>query len=446
MSGADLNGPQHGASEAMTETTQRDSGAGQTYLYFGSLTFLVYLASPAGYLIDISTSFMLKNQLHAPATQVAVFRFVTAIPLFFSFAFGFIRDLWNPFGLRDRGYFLIFGPITAVIFLWMAFSKLSYSGLVVGLLLVMFASRFVAAAYQGLLALVGQEKLMSGRLSALWQIVANVPYLLGAVAAGWIAEHLRPSQTFMLLAALCAAFALLSLWRPAGVFRHAYDQPLARGSDFVGDLKRLFRHRAVYPAVLLIFLFQFAPGSNTPLQFYLTNHLHASDEVYGGFQAIFAGAFIPVYFLYGWLCKRVSLGKLLFWGIIISIPQMVPLLFIDSARSALLWAAPIGAMGGIVAAAIFDLAMRACPPGMQGALMMLVEAGNQLSLRGGDYVGSKIYASDPNNGFLYCVIAITVVYALMLPVMLLIPKHLIATADGQVNPEAEAEVLAESAA
>jgi hypothetical protein len=34
-------------------------------------------------------------------------------------------------------------------------------------------------------------------------------------------------------------------------------------------------------------------------------------------------------------------------------------------------------------------------------------------------------------GFAVCVAAITIVYALILPALLLVPKHLIATADGQ---------------
>ena len=41
---------------------------GQTFLYFGSLTLFVYLATPALYLVDIQTSYMLKNELHAQAT------------------------------------------------------------------------------------------------------------------------------------------------------------------------------------------------------------------------------------------------------------------------------------------------------------------------------------------------------------------------------------------
>jgi MFS family permease len=428
-----------------SSTKPADSGTGPTYVYFGVLTLLVYLLAPNSYLVDITTTYMLKNNLHASATQVSIFRLLTAIPIYFAFIFGFVRDLWNPFGLRDRGYFMIFAPVVALVFVWMALSRLSYQGLFLGMFLVMLSSRFISAAYQGLLALVGQERLMSGRLSALWQIVSSLPVLAGAFASGWMAEHLRPAQTFLLLAILAGLVALTGLWKPAAVFRGTYERPQARGSDMIGDIKRLFKHKAIYPAVLLIFMFQFAPGSNTPLQYYLTNHLHASDAIYGDFQGIFAAAFIPVFLLYGWLCKRVSLDKLLFWGIVISIPQMVPLVFIHSAAGALWAAAPIGAMGGIAAGALFDLAMRSCPPGMQGTLMMMVEAGNLLSTRGGDLLGSMIYASSPTNGFLYCVISITVVYALMLPVLRLIPRELLATTDGQANPAVEAEMLAEIA-
>src|ERR1700746_762387 len=73
----------------------------QTFLYFGLLTLFVYLALPTGYLVDIQTSYMLKNQLHATATQISTFRLLTGIPVYFAFAFGLMRDMWNPLGSRD---------------------------------------------------------------------------------------------------------------------------------------------------------------------------------------------------------------------------------------------------------------------------------------------------------------------------------------------------------
>ena len=415
-------------------------GSDRTLLYFGWMTLFIYLATPAGALVDIQTSYILKNELHATATQISAFRLLTGIPVYIAFAFGLARDQWNPMGLRDRGFFLMFAPVTAATCIWMAFSGFSYTRLLIGMLLAMTSSRFVAAAYQGLIALVGQEKLMSGRLSALWNVIGSVPVVAGAFASGYVSDHLAPKDAFFLVAVFNLLIAALALWKPPSVFGHLYEKPQARGTDFVGNVRRLVKHKAVYPAVLICFLWNFAPGSATPLQFYLTNTLHASDSIYSYYNGIFAAAFVPTFLLYGFLCKRVSLNKLLWWGTIIAVPQMIPLAFIHSADLALVLAAPIGLMGGIATAAYFDLAIRSCPPGLQGTLMMLVDGVLALSARAGDLLGSWIYNSDATNGFTYCVIATTVVYALILPLIALAPKELIATTDGESSPEIEGEV------
>jgi MFS family permease len=404
---------------------------GQTYTYFGVLTLFIYLIAPNQYLVDIVTSYMLKDQLHATATEVSTFRLWTAFPIYVAFLFGFVRDRWNPLGLRDRGYFIIFGALTAASFLALAFLKLSYVSLFIGLFAVMFFFRFISSAYQGLMALIGQERLMSGRMSALWNIVLSLPVAAGAAGSGWMAEHLKPQQSFLILAAGAVAILLAGVWKPAAVYEGTYEAPQAVHTSFWDDVKRLVRHWPVYPAVLAILMFQFAPGANTPLQYHLTNDLHASDEIYGYYLAIFSMAFVPVFFLYGWLCQRVAFGRLLFWGTVITIPQMIPLAFINTPEAALWWAAVIGALGGVFGAAVYDLAFRSCPPGLQGTMMMLIEAGNLIATRGSDWVGSKIYGLSPTHGFQYCVIAITVVYALILPVILLIPKEILATRDGE---------------
>lgn len=423
-----------------------DAKTGQIYLYFAPLTFLLYLSAPWAYLVDFSTSFILKNQLHETANAVTMFRLITGIPAYLAFLFGMARDWWNPLGRRDRGYLMIFAPVTAAIFVWLAFTPLSYTGLLIGLFLTMVTAQFTAAAYWGLLALIGQEKLMSGRLSALWNIVTSIPYIAGALAGGWVADHLTPKQTFLAVAIMTLAIGGFGIWRSRAVFEGAYENPYAQTKkDIWGDLRRLVKHKAIYAPILMIFMFQFAPGSNTPLQYFLTNQLHAPDAYYGYYYAIFVAAFIPIFFLYGWLCKRVTLEKLLWWGLIITIPQMVPLAFIHSGVAALWLALPIGMMGGVAAAAIYDLAIRACPPGLQGTMMMFIGAGNLLSYRGGDWLGVQIYDASPTMGFVWCVIATTVVYALIVPVILLVPKHVMNTVDGEASPVLDAQVLAEIA-
>ena len=66
--------------------------ASQIFLYFGSLTQLIYLATPSGYLVDIA-----RPTLHATASQVSMFRLLTGIPAYIAFVFGLART----FGARS---------------------------------------------------------------------------------------------------------------------------------------------------------------------------------------------------------------------------------------------------------------------------------------------------------------------------------------------------------
>jgi MFS family permease len=430
---------------ASGETGLAKGDGARIFAYFGGLIFVIALASPGGFLGDISTSFMLKNRLHATASQVATFRLYTAIPIYLAFVFGFIRDRWNPFGLRDRGYLLIFAPLTALAYAWLAWRELSMTGLLAGMLVAMLAFRFVGAAYQGLISLIASQKLMTGRLVTVWQIVASIPSIVAAFASGWAASHLNPRATFLMLAGFTLLLGLLGLLKPKAVYAHAYEAEQAKTGSLREDLRRLFGHKAIYPAILINFLWNFAPGAATPLQYYLSDTLHASDAVFANFNAVFVASFIPTYFLYGWLCKHVPLRKLLFWGTIVGIPQMIPLALVHSAESAVWLAAPLGLMGGVATSAYFDLAIRSCPPGLQGTLMMAVDAVLVISARFGDKLGSAIYDHAPQRGFLYCVIATTLAYATILPLLWLVPKEITATADGEIGKVVEAEALTDVA-
>jgi len=226
-----------------------------------------------------------------------------------------------------------------------------------------------------------------------------------------------------------AGIALFSLLKPRQVFDNiAAERPEHR--PLIDDLRRLLRHKPIYPALAIWLFWNFAPGAQTPLQYYLQNHLHAPDRVWGEFLAIFAASFIPPFLLYAYLCRRFVLRKLLIWGTIVAVPQMVPLLFVHSAEGALIAAAPIGFMGGVSSAAYIDLLIRSCPPGLQGTTLMLSGGLFYMASRFGDVLGTSVY--EAYGGFAICVAMITFVYALILPLILLVPKNLVDYADGQV--------------
>ena len=405
------------------------------FLYLGLLIVLLAFGGPSGGLIDIPISFLLKNRLHLEAHEVAHFRLITAIPLYLSFVFGFIRDVWNPLGMRDRGFMLLFGGISALLYVGFAFTPMTYSMLIVGVVLLTVSAQFVAGAQNGLTTTIGQQHAMTGQISAVWNVFLSVPtvgaLLMGGVLSGML-EAESPDKAIRILflvgAAIMAAIALYALWKPKDVFDNVRVEDGNDGRP-VEDMKRLLGHWPIYPALLIWLLWNFAPGSTTPLQYHLQNSLHATDVQWGQWNAIFAASFIPTFIVFGFLCRRFPLKTLLLWGTVAAVPQMVPLLFIDTVPEALIAAIPIGLMGGVATGAYLDLIIRSSPRGLQGTTFMMASSLYFAVSRFGDVLGTHLY--DRYGGFTVCVVAITLVYALILPALLLVPKHLIATADGQ---------------
>ena len=406
--------------------------------YLG-LTFLVfYLCTPQGGFAGIPISFILKDGLKLDAQQTAFAQLLIAAPTYVAFLFGFMRDRWNPFKKGDRGIFLIFAPIAALAFGFLATGKLEYSRLLIGAVSATVAYRFLAASAQGLSADIGKRRGMTGRISTIWNIIWNILGGIAYILGGWVSDHLTYGQTFGLLGILTLAFIGLGMWTPQAVFE-GDEERTKNLPPFWPEVVRVLKHKPVWPAAIIWLLWSFAPGFATPLLFYLTNIVKMSDTQYGLFMAIFAFAFIPTFLLYGYLCQRVSLKKLLWWGTIVAVPQMFPLLFLHSPTQALLMAIPIGLSGGVATAAYIDLLMRSCPKGLEGTGMMLADTGYFIALRFGDVFGSWLYKQ---GGFALSAWITIAVYALIVPTLLFVPKLLIESHDADEKTE---EAMVEAA-
>jgi MFS family permease len=414
-------------------------------IYISVLIFMLGFGVPFGGLIDSPISFFLKNKLHLQAHEVATFRLISGLPLYFGFLWGFVRDNWNPFGLRDRGYMMIFGFVAAACYAVFAFVPVNAATLLGAVILLTAACLFVQSAQTGLGAAISRQHVMTGQMSTVSNITVSFAALIPLTMGGYLSDQLEGRNAelaarilFLIGGGVMAAIAVYAIWRP----RVVYDNVRIEQTEFhpVQDFVRLLKHWPVYPALLIWTLWNFAPGSATPLQYYLQNTLHANDDAYTNWNAIFGGFFIPTYLIYGMLCRKVALRHLLFWGTLVAVPQMVPLLFTKTVPMALVAAAPIGLMGGVATAAYLDLLIRSCPKGLEGTIIMASNALYYLVSRAGDLLGTNIYEGihlGPINlpgGFGVCVIAITVVYAMIVPALWLVPKRLTATPDG-VAPE-----------
>lgn len=114
----------------------------------------------------------------------------------------------------------------------------------------------------------------------------------------------------------------------------------------------------------------------------------------------------------------------------LGVPQALPLLVLHSVAGALAGAAIMGLLGGLCTAAYVDLIIRSAPRGLEGPTLMMSLALYYVAIRFGDVLGTYIY--EHLGGFPVCVVATTVVYLLIIPVLYEVPRRLTATADGEL--------------
>lgn len=407
-------------------------------LAYGAVVLvLVQFAVPYEGLIGLPVVFFLKNKLGLSAHGVATFNLIASIPLFVGFLFGFLRDTWSPFGRGDRAYVVLFGLLTAAAYGLMIALSPTYGLLLTGVFLSTVAIQMVLSAGRGATTAIGQDEAMTGQVSVMGNLVILIPNMVAYFVGGTLSGYLEGRDAagaarilFGVGAGLMLAVAALGAVGPRRLFdaHHA----VAREHSVAHDVGRLLRHRPLYAIMGIQLLWQFAPATGPVLQFHLSNDLHATDAQVGAWYAIFMGAFAPTMLAYAWLCRRVRLNTLLWVGMSLAVVQMVPLLFVRTPTEALVAAALLGLIGGLGQAAFTDLAIRACPRGLQGTMMMMFIAMYYVSLRFGDLFGAWLY--DQKGGFQTAIVATVLTYLSILPMLLLVPKHLKTTLDGEALP------------
>ncbi|HKN13273.1 MAG TPA: MFS transporter [Candidatus Binatus sp.] len=394
--------------------------------YFALLNIAVGLGSPLG-IAAIPITYFLKDGLHLTPVQLAVFLAIGSIPVCGGFVFGFIRDRWRSARWGDRQYLLVCALAAAGMYLWLATSTTDYYKLLALVFIVVAVYVMIFAAAQALMTGVAQAHGMTGRLSVVFSFGYFTPAVLSALAGGWLVAHASVRGTFLIAAGVTIVIATQSFWRLGA--SSEFERLLARGETGFAAMRRLIRHRPLWPAAAIYFLWNFSPGWGTPMFYHLTERVRISSELFGTFTALQSLFFLPTTLLYGVLCVRAPLSRLLWWGTIVAILQGPIMFLAQGPASTIAVAVLYGLFGGFATAAYIDLIMRSCPKGLEGTAMMVANT-SAFALAGnaGNLLGSWIYS---RGGFAWAVIITTLATALIVSALRSIPPELIATHDGE---------------
>lgn len=426
------------AAEAVDERHLRGSARTRAYVFIGALYFLTNFASPSLGLVDLPVSFFLKNRLHLDAHATAMFRLVLSLPMIFGFVFGFLRDSWNRFGRGDKGHLVLFASATAATYGVMALLPPTYAVLLLGVLAATICFQMINSVASGLTTILGQDNDQAGGMASASLIASYLPQGLGFLIGGWLSGFLEGQSAnraahllFLVAGAFMVILAVIGLVGSRQVYKAA-ERARTRNS-IANDLKRLTGHWPIYPVMLTQLFWQFSPATATVLQYHLTNTLHGTDAQWGEWNGIFIAAFVPGLMIYGYLCRRVALKWLLWGGFGVAVAQMTPFLFIKTAEGALIAAAALGVLGAFAQGALVDLLIRSSPRGLEGTTFMLFFACYWAAFRAGDLFGTALY---DRFGFDIPVLATMATTAMCLPILLLVPKRLTRTRDGEPLPSA----------
>ena len=96
--------------------------------------------------------------------------------------------------MRDRGFMVVFGAISAGLYAVFAFTPITYATLLVAVMLLTTSFLFVASAQNGLTSTIGQQHAMSGQISAAWNIFLSVPALAAFLIGGHLSDLLEQPE------------------------------------------------------------------------------------------------------------------------------------------------------------------------------------------------------------------------------------------------------------
>ena len=393
-------------------------------LYFGGLMLTQGLADPLG-IVYLPVLYILKDTLGLRPTSVAAFEAITMLPVYFGFLFGFLRDRWRPFGWGDQGYLVLSAPIAIGGYLWLATNPVSYVGLLVAMLLIMVAFQFMNTATEALLTALAMRHQMTGRLSALSEFADVVPSIVAVLLGGWMAAHAKPEQTFIAAALVTVAIGLLALWRPASIYVSQSAAAFVTESHMVA-LRRLLRHRPLWPTVAILAFWNFAPGWGTPFLYYLSDEIGLSSEVFSLCRAVNLGCVAATALIYSILCRRQSLKMMLWWGTGVNVLPGFLFLLIHNAPHAVVVSAIVGLVFGLTNVALFDLLRRSCPEDLEGSGMMLGFSAMTAAGTVADLIGSYVYEQ---GGFALCLAIDALLTLCIFPLLRQIPIHVIDAPD-----------------
>src|SRR5262249_13178360 len=86
------------------------------------------------------------------------------------------------------GFMLLYGDVSAGLYALFALTPITYSTMLLAVILLTSSFLFVASAQNGLTSMIGQQHAISGQISAAWNIFLSLPALAAFLIGGYLSD------------------------------------------------------------------------------------------------------------------------------------------------------------------------------------------------------------------------------------------------------------------
>ncbi|HKM72496.1 MAG TPA: MFS transporter [Stellaceae bacterium] len=374
---------------------------------------------------------LLKNELHADRTANAAFFFWAGLAWYLKPLAGILTDAFPLFGTRRKSYILISAILAALSWFALIVTPHEYRNLLFVVIVINTFMVIASTAVGGYMVETAQATSGSGRLTAVRQFIQQACLVINGPVAGYLA-----SIAFGWTAAACGGVMFLLV--PVTIlFLHEHRQRLDSREVLVNGRSQLVKigtARTMWGAAGLMALFYIAPGFATALFYKQQNELHFTTQAQGLLQLIAGVCGILAAVCYGILCRRLNLRTLLIGSMVVATAANLGYLFYSSMGRAEAIEGLNGFGYTLAELALMDLAVRATPAGSEGLGFSIMVSVRNLALFGTDWFGSNLL-DQYHLSFESLVIANSATTLIAVPLVLLLPRLILARKDAEIYEE-----------
>ena len=360
-------------------------------MLFFALVYVVEAIGQSDGLISQPLNYYLKQVYQWTPVQITAFLTVLNLPWFLKPLYGIVSDFVPLFGSRRKAYLLLANALAAAAYFSMA-GAVAPNTLLLLLLLAVYGMAIASTVAGAILVENGQRLHASSTFvnqQWLWfEIAAIGVSFLGGLLVQW----LTPIGAVHAAALIAAVPPLLVIFAAFMLIEEEKSTMSVAGlKQSLHSLKDALSMRRLWVLALFLFFYYFSPGIDTPLYFYMTDHLQFSQAFIGALNSIGALGWVVTAALYGLFLRDLSAKALLNLTIAMGVVATLAFLLMRDPVTAAFAQFVYGGASMMTAVATLGLAADLCPKHSEGFVYAAMIAVTNIAAAAADNVGSFLY-------------------------------------------------------